>query len=204
MNTILDFNHKKATQAINFFACKEAGGVVDKLKVIKLIWLADRLHLRKYGRPIVNDTYYAMTYGPVGSAVKDLAGFNDLGEKEDQYLGEYLTLQTINSIKSVKALDTDVFSDSDINALETVYNEYGALNQFDLVKISHEFPEWKKFKTELETGSSTREVMNYQDFFSNPPAEVEGIKNIFTESGDQLDLAKKSFLENCKVASYWL
>jgi len=69
----LEFDHKKATQALNFFA-KRAGGKITKLNALKLIYLADRYHLRKYGRPIFSDTYWAMPYGPVASSVKDIVG----------------------------------------------------------------------------------------------------------------------------------
>ena len=49
----LEFDHEKATQAINFFA-RESGGQINKMKAIKLIYFAERYHLRKYGRPITN------------------------------------------------------------------------------------------------------------------------------------------------------
>ncbi len=52
---------KKPVQTINYLV-RLANAPVDKMKIIKLIWLADRLHLRKYGRTIVGDTYYAMKH----------------------------------------------------------------------------------------------------------------------------------------------
>ena len=52
----IPFDYKKAVQAINFFARKN-GGKITKLEVLKLIFFADRYHLRKYGRPITNDQY---------------------------------------------------------------------------------------------------------------------------------------------------
>ena len=44
-----------------------------KMKALKLVYIADRYHLRKYGRLITNDTYFAMNYGPVPSGTKDIA-----------------------------------------------------------------------------------------------------------------------------------
>ena len=58
----LFFDYKKATQALNFFALKE-GGTINKMKALKLIYFADRYNLRKYGRPVRNDDYWAMGYG---------------------------------------------------------------------------------------------------------------------------------------------
>ena len=63
---------KKGTQALNYFARKK-NGKINKMKAIKLIYLADRYHLRKYGRPVVGDDYWAMKYGPVASSTLNIA-----------------------------------------------------------------------------------------------------------------------------------
>lgn len=198
MKTIIEFDNKKTTQAINFLATKE-GGKIDKLKVIKLIWVADRLHLRKYGRPIVNDTYLAMRYGAVGSSVKDFTGFNVEGD-EEKYLKKYLEPINKYNIKSKKQVDTDVFSDSEIEMIEKSYNEYSSMDKFDLAKLSHEFPEWKKFKEALKV--NTREVMSYEDFFKNPDSGIP-YKNIFNESEEELKMSKEIFTDNYVVAGFW-
>lgn len=201
MKLLTTFDNKKATQAINLLAKKD-GGFIDKLKVVKLMWLADRLHLRKYGRPIFNDIYFAMEYGPVGSSVKDLAGFNVEGD-EKTYLEEYLEKKGNHKIESKKETDLDVFSDSEIEALNTAYAEYGNMNSFDLAELSHDFPEWKKHEEKIKNKLSTRELMDYADFFKNP-TEQKNFKNIFTEPEIILNQAKETFAENNKVASYWL
>jgi len=199
MKVITAFDNKKATQAINFLALKE-GGLIYKLKVIKLMWLADRLHIRKYGRPIFNDIYFAMQYGAVGSSVKDLAGFNVDGD-EKTYLDNYLEIEGVYKIKSKEDADLDVFSNSEIEALEKSYTEYGALTPFQLAELSHKFPEWEKYKDVIESKSSTRELMDYNDFFKNPTSA--GFKNIFNETPETLKNSEEVFSENIKVASYW-
>jgi len=55
----LAFAHRKATQALNVLA-RNSGGTISKLKALKLVFFADRYHLRKYGRAIINDRYFAM------------------------------------------------------------------------------------------------------------------------------------------------
>lgn len=203
MKTLIEFDHKKATQAINYFAIKE-GGKIDKLKLIKLIWLADRYHIRKYGRPIINDTYLAMKFGPVGSAVKDIAEDSDfLAPEESAYLKKYLLCdKKNNNVKSVKETESDVFSKTDLEALGKIYEEYGKYQNLYLVKISHEFPEWKKFKDKLESKSSTREQMNYRDFFLDPDKEAP-IKNIFNETEKELGFSRSVFERNYEIANCW-
>ena len=168
MKTITEFDHKKATQTLNFFAIRNKGSI-DKLRVLKLIWLSDRYHLRRYGRPIFNDVYFAMPYGPVASSAKDLTEDPEfLAEGERNYLREFLKCDVKNhKIISIKSLDDDVFSDSDLEAMEVINKEYGGYSTHSLVILSHDYPEWKRFEVALKSGSSTRENMTYGDFFKN-------------------------------------
>lgn len=39
----------------------------DKYQAVKFFYLADREHIRRYGRPITFGDYVAMSYGPVAS-----------------------------------------------------------------------------------------------------------------------------------------
>lgn len=52
-------------------------GKANKLKLVKLLYLADKCHLVRYGRTITGDEYWAMDYGPVGSTAKDILGFDE-------------------------------------------------------------------------------------------------------------------------------
>ena len=50
-------------------------------KFIKLLYLADRAALIRWGRPISTDRYVSMKHGPVLSNVFDLVNFGWLSEK---------------------------------------------------------------------------------------------------------------------------
>ena len=56
---------------------RERSKSVDQYDIVKTIFLADKKHLNKYGRPITFDNYHAMKFGPVPSLT-----YNFL--KEDQ------------------------------------------------------------------------------------------------------------------------
>ncbi len=73
----LSLTHRKATQVLNFFA-RQSGGRINKLKALKLMFFADRYHLRKFGRPVSECAYYAMTHGPVASEAKHVAEDDEL------------------------------------------------------------------------------------------------------------------------------
>lgn len=164
----IEFNYKKATQAINYFARNSRNNSISKLKVIKLIWLADRYHIRKYGRPITGDVYYAMPYGPVGSTVKDISELCDLlSEAEMSYAQDFINHQN-NVITSKKEVEEKVFSKTDLEALKFVFNNFYPYSPFELAKLSHSYPEWSKFEVELSSKSASRKVMSYLDFFNDP------------------------------------
>ncbi|MDP2638873.1 MAG: Panacea domain-containing protein [Candidatus Azambacteria bacterium] len=203
MKTVIEFDIEKATQALNYLAKRE-GGKIDKMKAIKLVWLADRFHLRKYGRPISNDNYLAMEYGPVGSAIKDVADNSDfLSSEEIKYSAGYLKPdEQKHFIESINEVDADVFSETDLEALDLVYTKYGKKHALWLAKMSHYFPEWKKFEQEILTNSISRGNMSYVDFFKNPEKDIPN-ENIFNEKKEELEESEKIFNENFLVASFW-
>ena len=201
MKMLLEFDYKKATQAINYLTKKE-GGQIDKLKLIKLVYFADRYHLRRYGRPMVNDAYLAMPLGPVGSSVKDIAEFSDFLDNDERgYAEKYLARGTReHTIVSIGNVDNDIFSESEVEALDFAYKEFGQYSASTLVNVTHRYPEWDKFKGALESKETTREPMLYSDFFKNPS---NGLEDKFALAGDILVASQELFEEDYKVAEYW-
>jgi uncharacterized phage-associated protein len=198
MTTLLETSYKKATQALNFLALKK-DGKINKMKAIKLVYLADRLHLRKYGRPIVGDVYWAMKLGPVGSCTKRVAELDMSGDVLS-YTKKYI--QPIDDKKqffvSLKSVDLDLFSKTDIECLESIYTTFGDRDQFELADLTHNYPEWKKHEKELK-GGKKRVLMNYNDFF----AWSEKGDLLFGQKKADLALAKESFVESEEVSNFF-
>src|SRR5437667_2727819 len=168
------FSHRKATQALNFFARKSPSHSINKMKALKLVYFADRYHLRKYGRPVVGDEYMAMTYGPVASGTKDLAEMSDfLGEEEARYAKRFIQpSETGLAYSSVACVDEKVFSESDREALQFAWREFGRIDKYKLANLTHRYPDWKRHEAALDTKFVTRAPMNYRDFLEDPPAGV--------------------------------
>jgi uncharacterized phage-associated protein len=167
------FSHRKATQALNFLARRE-GGTIDKLKALKLVYFADRYHLRRFGRPIIGDEYLAMNYGPVPSGTKDLAEMSDfLGQEEKSYANEFLHPIDRISFESKHPLNEQVFSQSDRDALKWAWTKFGSKSPFALAELTHAYPEWKRPEGSLTAKLESRVPMNYRDFLDDPPAGFE-------------------------------
>lgn len=188
----LRFDYKKATQAINFFATK-AGGYINKMKAIKLIYFADRYHLRKFGRPITNDEYFAMPYGPVNSGVKEIAENSDfLAANEQEYASIFLKIPNQYGVRSIHPVEGKVFSESDVEALSFAWDTFGKYNQYELADLSHNYPEWKRFKDIIESKSQTRVRMNYDDFLKDPGEGFEKCCDLsLDEKEDRIDTLKE-------------
>lgn len=195
----LHFDYQKATQALVFFIEKE-GGRLNKMKALKLIYFADRYHLRKYGRPITNDEYFAMAYGPVASGVKDIAELSDfLGEQEKAYATQCVTLAAAPYIEARSPFDPNVFSKTDIEALEFAWKTFGQYTEFELVELTHKYPEWKKHEQSLKIHS--RITMRLEDFLDDP---VEpGIDPCFPLSPEEKQDTLAELQELAHIEALW-
>lgn len=197
------YNFKKAIQTANFFI-KLDGGSMEKLKLVKLIWLVDRYHLLTEGRPITYDRYFALEYGPVPSFTLNLISANtdylpnDFKIDGSFYRDIFLTIDPVNNrnIQSIKNPDLKVFSQSDREAIRLIYEKFGELSSSQLSTLSHEFPEWKKWKSKLsDPEEGKRFLMSYEDFFDLPP---KGVCNLdaFQMNLDARMIQKEYFLED--------
>jgi hypothetical protein len=169
MNTGFHFAYKKATQALNYFAIQN-GGEIEKLHALKLVFFADRYHLRKYGRPVTNDQYWAMRLGPVPSGVKDLFELDSASPEERHYAEKFFGPGSHpHSIRSVAAVEERVLSRTDIEAFEFVSRTFQP--KFGIVEKTHLYPEWRRHEAAIKGGSS-RVPMDYLDFLDDPPPPV--------------------------------
>ena len=194
---MFDYNHRKAVQILNYFAICD-GGIINKMKSVKLIWLSDRAHLRRYGRPIIMDEYYALPYGPVPSNTKDLAENNSFSsEDEVNYRDKYISVIDKYNYKSVNEVEKKVFSETDLLIMKNIYSEFGMFNEFQLTELSHNYPEWKRFEIGLKNKTVSRYPMDYLDFFENPSSDNG---KIFSEPTGLLELSKEIFTENIEIA----
>ena len=167
------FSHRKATQALNFLA-RQAGGSLHKLKALKLVYFADRYHLRRYGRPVIGDEYLAMEYGPVPSNTKDIAELGDfLGKEEREYARTFIRPNEHHSYSSERAVEEKVFSQSDREALAWAWKKFGQVARFELAKMTHAYPEWRRHEAALNAKLVSRAPMNYRDFLEDPPKGFE-------------------------------
>jgi uncharacterized phage-associated protein len=141
MNMRLRFNERKATQAAARLL-KLRGGPMSYMKLIKLLYLADRQALLRWGRPITTDSYVSMNKGPVLSRVLDLAT-DEVSPGQQSIWAEHITEPEHYEVRMRSDPGDDELSEAESRLLDEVYGEHGAKNRWDLVEMTHNLPEWK-------------------------------------------------------------
>jgi len=162
---------EKIVQVLNWLACRN-GGCIGKLRAMKLVFFADRYHLRKYGRMVTEDDYWAMRYGPVPSLTKEVAGMNFLGTDGDdaRYASRYLLAEAPNGrprIASIAPVDGMALSSTDVEALVFAWNTFA--RRHDLVEQTHAYPEWAEHEAAIESKGVARRRMRPERFLDDPP-----------------------------------
>ncbi len=136
------FDARKATQVAAAFVTRE-GGELNVMKLIKLIYLLDRLSLVRRGVPVLGGDYFSMKNGPVTSEALDLINAGTLdGFSTDWAL--FISDRANHQVGLRTDPGTDRLSKSELEMVAEVYTEHGQKNAFDLVEWCHRnCPEWR-------------------------------------------------------------
>ena len=137
----LRFNERKATQAAARLL-KLRGGEMSYMKLIKLLYLADRSALLQWGRPITTDSYVSMDRGPVLSRVLDLATDEELPGHTSVWAG-HITEPAHYSVRLHRDPGEDELSEAELQLLDQVFQQHGRKSRWELVELTHKLPEWK-------------------------------------------------------------
>jgi len=168
MITILPLDPEKLLAVIIYLAARTRP---SKFVLCKLIFLADFIHIAKYGRPIVGGRYNALPNGPVPSEALEL--MNSLEQKKETptffwKLGDIHQLFQFELDGHPRFIptsepDMSVFSKSDIEVLDYIVQNFGNRPVSYLWRYTHNRSAYIK-ATEREP-DSRNPVMDYEDFF---------------------------------------
>lgn len=140
------FNERKAAQVATWFL-RQGNGSMAHLKLIKLIYLAEREAMSKYGALITGDRFVSMDQGPVPSLT--LSFLN--GEKRngddgwDKWISDKAEHQVELRVRA-KTAELDELSEAELGLLNEVWGRFGHMNKWDLVDLLHDpvhCAEWK-------------------------------------------------------------
>lgn len=132
------FDYQKAINGILWIASKGQNPTFHKIS--KLMYLADKEHLAKYGRLIFGDSYVAMKHGPVPSETYDMlkAVRGDGWAKFEDEAKSAFQVKNGKEVIPQKEADLDVFSESDLECLEATYQKFGMKTFPELTALTHD------------------------------------------------------------------
>lgn len=107
--------------------------------VLKVFYLADKLHMERYGRFIFDESYSAMARGPVPSTAYDLIKAIRYGNELPFLIESPVTLGSNHIVTAIRPADEDLFSGSDLLCMDEVIN---LSENEDLGDLSHD-DAWK-------------------------------------------------------------
>ena len=111
------------------------------MKLIKLLYLADREALLRWGCPITTDRYVSLDRGPVLSHVLNLIT-DETDPETSSIWARVISEPTKYEVHLNEEIQEEELSDAEIDLLNEIFREYGKMSRWDLVRITHDLPEW--------------------------------------------------------------
>lgn len=144
------FKSRKAIQAIALFLRPQPSKRMNYMRLLKLLYVADRECLRECGRPITGDSVVAMKRGPVLSQTCNII------KGEDILAPEWAAFVRLDRYELELKDDPGVpdLSRFELGILQRVAADYADKDEWDMVEITHGFPEWEK----NDPGDSSRPI----------------------------------------------
>jgi uncharacterized phage-associated protein len=169
-------NHgKKATPAVARLIQK-SGAPIDYLRLIKLVYLADRKSIIDRGIPIVGGTYYSMRKGPVISEVMNFVNMQNAPRWK-----ETISPRSGDEVRLCGIPDFGALSKSELNILDGVVAEHHQRTTEELVAWCHDHcPEYEQVR------AGQRKLITVESILKGAKKEVAQIRKVI-ESANEIE-----------------
>jgi len=132
------FNFEKTLQAAAVLMTLD-GDRMESIRLLKLLYIADREILAETGVPITGDNAVALKHGPVLNHVYGLI------RGQATRAGEWAdTLRTVNhNVELRKPIGRGKLNRAEVDKLQEITDRYRNDNVWEICDQTHDFPEWK-------------------------------------------------------------
>jgi len=138
------FTTRKLIEAAGVLLRCAAARRMKYLRLVKLLYIADRDSLAETGWPIAGGEPVAMDNGPVDSKVLDLV--KQTGRRSHEDRQAWSSCIDTDGMDVVMVVDpgTKSLSPYEVAKLKDVYRRYRSIHRYSVRDLTHEFPEWKE------------------------------------------------------------
>lgn len=167
MGVRFEFDPGRTIAAIVYLVAK-GPPELTKWKICKLIYVADRLHLVRYGRPLTGDVYYALPWGPVPSYTLDaLDDENELAMELTGILRKTESSRYPQYLLNPQAEPNfEDLSESDLRILDEVISRFGGLSFKELSQVVDQTVAYRRAWLRRD---GARSLIRFEDFFEDEP-----------------------------------
>jgi hypothetical protein len=173
----------KAREALVYLALKSTS--FDIYKACKLLFLADKYHLVRYGRTITGDWYFAMPHGPAPNRI--YGQLNMMIDDPDNMPALSSVLNVDRSFQAprfvaTRRLEFENLSKSDLEALDETVRRFDSKTFEELKILTHGMVAYRKAWRKRGAAKSHR--MAFEDFFEEDSDVIAGVLEGAIEDSD--------------------
>lgn len=158
------FREDKTTQMAARFL-QLATGRLPYIKLLKLLYLADKQMLIEHGKPITYDRWFALKLGPILSATYNLIKCHDASE----YWSHYIKTENYD-IVFFSDPGSETLSVAEDRIIDAIFEKYKHHDKWQIVDAVHQLSEWE------DPGDTSKE-MTYEAVLRVEGFEEEDINN---------------------------
>ena len=182
---IFRLNVDKAIEAAGILLHEQPRKRTNYMRLLKLMYLAERATLHKSGRMITGDHLVVMKRGPLPSGIYNMIKGEHL---EAPHWSAFIERDHYD-VQMIADPGVEHLSRSDIETLQAVAREHVDRDEWEMVEYVHSLPEWRdpgdtslpiRLEDILQHGehgddaaailADAEKATAFEDFFSHPPA----------------------------------
>lgn len=141
----------KLKAIILYFCDRTDTQFLGKVKLMKLFYFLDFLHVKRFGAPVTFDRYVHLEHGPIPSTIKNI--IDELScDPDKSHVSDIIALHKIefdNGImhkiearRKLQPKELDFFSPDELETLQEVCSRFGAMNTGQIEEASHREAPW--------------------------------------------------------------
>ncbi len=159
------FDKEKAIEVIIYLTKNSSNPTMHS--ILKLLYLADKTKLERFGSFICDDSYSAMPEGPVPSNVYDLLKHAKVNDRNG------FVVENNKDVKALRDADLDKLSDADIECLDLIIARYGNAPYWERKRITHD--------------EAYDEAWNKRGDKNSVPMSIESIARMLEDADDLVE-----------------
>ena len=163
------FHSARATEAACAFL-QRSGGSLHIMKLMKLMYLLDRLSIDRRNCPVIGGDYLSMRNGPVISELLDLINGGRLNGEQEGLWAACISDRADHEVRLEQVPPREFISDAELKLIDEIWAEHGPRHQWELVDWCHRHcGEW----TPLARGCAPIAVERMGQALGKSPDDVQ-------------------------------